>query len=41
MNPPAGCVFHTRCPVAMDRCKQEVPSKLQVNDKHVVACNFI
>ncbi|MEZ7791370.1 ABC transporter ATP-binding protein [Niallia circulans] len=40
LNPPTGCVFHTRCPFAMDRCKQEVPSKLQVNDKHVVACHL-
>jgi oligopeptide/dipeptide ABC transporter ATP-binding protein len=25
MNPPAGCPFHTRCPVAIERCSREVP----------------
>ena len=25
MNPPSGCRFHTRCPYATERCKQEVP----------------
>ena len=40
LDPPTGCVFHTRCPFAMDRCKQDVPTKLQVNDKHVVACHL-
>ncbi len=40
LNPPTGCVFHTRCPFAMERCKQEIPLKLQVNDKHIVACHL-
>ena len=25
VNPPSGCKFHTRCPVAKDRCRQEIP----------------
>ena len=25
LNPPPGCVFHTRCPLAIDQCRQEVP----------------
>ena len=25
LNPPSGCVFHPRCPIAVDRCRQEVP----------------
>ncbi|WP_128893959.1 ABC transporter ATP-binding protein [Longirhabdus pacifica] len=39
-NPPKGCVFHTRCPHVMDRCKQEVPSLLQVKKDHFVACHL-
>jgi len=38
-NPPSGCVFHTRCPIAEDRCKQEVPEWRQVGG-HWVACHF-
>ena len=32
VNPPSGCVFHTRCPAAEDRCKQEVPDAHEVGD---------
>ena len=39
-NPPSGCVFHTRCPVAEDRCKQEIPEWREVNPGHWVACHF-
>jgi oligopeptide transport system ATP-binding protein len=39
-NPPSGCVFHTRCPIAEDRCKQEVPEWREVNQGHWVACHF-
>jgi oligopeptide transport system ATP-binding protein len=38
LNPPTGCPFHTRCPVAMDRCKQEKPPLVQVAPQHEVAC---
>ena len=38
-NPPSGCVFHTRCPIAEDRCAQEAPEWRQV-DGHWVACHF-
>ncbi len=40
INPPSGCTFHPRCPVAMDVCKQEIPKLLPVggNDKNVAAC---
>ena len=38
MNPPVGCVFHTRCAVAIDDCKLEVPELREVSKDHWVAC---
>jgi len=41
LHPPPGCVFHTRCPLAIDQCRQEVPEWRNVgtSDKeHWVAC---
>lgn len=40
LNPPKGCVFHTRCPHAMDICKLEVPVRKQVNSNHSVLCHL-
>jgi len=37
-DPPAGCVFHTRCPIAVDDCKMEVPELKEVKPDHWVAC---
>lgn len=40
-NPPTGCVFHTRCPIAQDICKESTPPlERQENEEHVVACFF-
>ncbi len=39
LNPPAGCVFHTRCPFANERCRSEVPRLEAVQDGHTVACH--
>ncbi|PIC63018.1 peptide ABC transporter ATP-binding protein [Sporosarcina sp. P13] len=39
-NLPSGCVFHTRCPHAMDRCKVEVPQLTKVAPGHTVACHL-
>ncbi|RXJ01106.1 dipeptide ABC transporter ATP-binding protein [Anaerobacillus alkaliphilus] len=39
-NPPAGCVFHTRCPQAMDHCKQAVPMLKELEPGHFVACHL-
>jgi oligopeptide transport system ATP-binding protein len=41
VNPPPGCRFHTRCPVAFDRCKVEVPSLKTYATGHVAACHWV
>lgn len=38
-NPPSGCKFHTRCPHAVDLCKQQEPSLQVVGREHNVACH--
>jgi oligopeptide/dipeptide ABC transporter ATP-binding protein len=38
MNPPSGCRFHTRCPVAIDHCAVQEPRLAQVSPGHWVAC---
>ena len=37
-NPPPGCVFHTRCPVAIDDCQAGIPELQEVSPNHWVAC---
>lgn len=37
-NPPTGCPFHTRCPVATEICSQEKPPLKEVRPGHYVAC---
>lgn len=39
-NPPTGCPFHTRCPVAMEICSQEKPALAEVRPGHQVACHL-
>ncbi|HBA62350.1 MAG TPA: peptide ABC transporter substrate-binding protein [Lachnospiraceae bacterium] len=39
-NPPSGCKFHTRCPYATERCKEEVPEFREVSGHHYVACHY-
>lgn len=41
VNPPSGCKFHTRCPVATDICKKEIPELREIRDEHFVACHGI
>lgn len=38
LNPPRGCRFHPRCPVAVERCSQEEPLFREVSPDHWVAC---
>ncbi len=39
LAPPSGCVFRTRCPLAIQRCAEEVPAIEQVAPGHQVACH--
>lgn len=41
INPPTGCRFHPRCPIAVDRCKAEVPEWKDVAPGHKVACHLV
>jgi len=38
LNPPSGCVFHPRCPIAIDRCREVVPELREVKPDHWAAC---
>jgi len=38
VNPPSGCVFHPRCPIAIDRCRAEVPPLREIRPGHWAAC---
>ncbi len=38
LNPPPGCVFHPRCPVAIERCRAEVPELREIRPGHRAAC---
>ena len=40
LNPPSGCHFHTRCPVAMDRCAVETPVVKEIAPGHTVSCHL-
>jgi oligopeptide/dipeptide ABC transporter ATP-binding protein len=38
LNPPKGCRFHPRCPVAIDKCSVEEPIFKEAKPDHMVAC---
>ena len=40
-NPPSGCKFHTRCPYAVDICKEQIPEFREVGSQHYVACHLV
>ena len=40
-NPPSGCRFHPRCPIAEDICKEKEPEWREVNDDHWVSCHLV
>ena len=38
LNPPSGCHFHPRCPVAISRCSIEEPELIEIRPDHLAAC---
>jgi len=38
LNPPAGCRFHPRCPIAIEKCSHDEPPFIEVSPDHWVAC---
>jgi peptide/nickel transport system ATP-binding protein len=40
LDPPKGCHFHPRCPHAMDRCRQEIPTLKEISPGHTSACHL-
>ncbi|HEB64886.1 MAG TPA: dipeptide ABC transporter ATP-binding protein [Chloroflexi bacterium] len=41
VNPPAGCRFHPRCPLAQEICSQEEPEWREIAPDHWVACHLV
>lgn len=40
LAPPSGCIFHPRCPQAMERCRKEVPEYREVRPGRMAACHL-
>ena len=38
LDPPAGCVFHTRCPIAFSKCRADVPPLQRLEGQHAASC---
>lgn len=41
INPPSGCRFHTRCPIAEEICKSKEPPLIDHGDQHYAACHLV
>jgi len=39
INPPPGCRFHPRCPLATDQCRTTAPELLEIAPRHEVRCH--
>lgn len=40
LNPPPGCHFHPRCPLAFDRCRKERPALKEIGTGRMSACHL-
>jgi len=40
LSPPSGCVFHPRCPIAVDRCSAAIPPLREIRPSHWAACHL-
>ena len=40
-NPPSGCTFRTRCPLAENVCAEKIPEMKKVGEEHYAACHFV
>ena len=40
LKPPSGCVFHPRCPIAIERCSAEIPPLREIRPGHCAACHL-
>ena len=41
INPPSGCAFHPRCPIAVAHCQQSRPELIEIKPGHFVACHEV
>ncbi len=41
INPPSGCVFHPRCPQAIETCKRDIPELQEFTPGHMLACPVV
>ncbi|HUK04757.1 MAG TPA: dipeptide ABC transporter ATP-binding protein [Burkholderiales bacterium] len=41
LNPPSGCVFHPRCPMAEPRCSAQIPLSREIKPGHWAACHLV